>query len=614
MSGLAVSATDEFMRIASIPRRDPNELLRDTELHAAATRALRAANADGSRSFRPIQAAGLVSAARSVELGSPGAFLPIGVGEGKTDISFCLPLVLQATRAVLTVPGKLTTSKATKLGKTERDFRVLRAHWQELPFGQILSYERLGRAGGGKILEAYSPDLVVSDEAHSLRNREGAACARVVEHYVRSERAKGRRVLWVVLSGTMTGGSIIDMAHLAELSLGEARTFLPVDAYDLDMWRRAVDAEVEMGGRVDPGVLLDMPHETKGTKMQRARSAIQRRMHETEGVIASREHGIKASLRFDTLPDCDTVGEQRWYDLRKEWLLPNGEQCLDGFEYHRHAREYADGYWTEWDPPPPPEWRKRRKAWAKIAHGLVSERVVNTEVEAREYVRENDSDAAELLDAWLAIRDSYNPDDHRVARWLSDATLEACAAWASQRKSGIIWTQHVPFGERLERDFGIPYYREEGLNAEGEYIENASGIICASIQANFEGRNLQFKWSANLFPSPYGSAQRNEQNLGRTHRQLQPADVVTVEYRIGCLEHLNALKRARERAAAIEQLTKNPQKLCYGDWTRSIDELVRDYKSRPGSQWKPTIKDEDDQDEDKLFALLTEGLTEGSEA
>jgi hypothetical protein len=601
-----VPASDEFKRIASIPRRDPAELLSD-ELRLAASRALRRAGADGSRVFRPIQSGALVASARSVELGSPGSFLPIGVGQGKTDVTFCLPYVLQCTRGVLTVPGSLTTSKPTVQGKTERDFAKLREHWVEVPYGQIISYERLGRAGGDELLELYEPDLIVSDEAHALRNigdggARGASCARVVYDYVRARRKKGHRVLWVVLSGTVTGGSLKHYAHLAELTLGGERTFLPIDEYDLDFWRRAVDAEVEAGARVLPGALLDMPHEAKGTQMQRARTAIRRRMHDTEGVIASTETGVQASLRL--LPGPEVTGgvsEEQWYALRKDWRIPNGEQCLNAFEYHYRAREYALGYWTDWEPPPPPEWRKRRKAWAKEAHAAISARLCNTEVEARELLN------SEAWHAWNEIRGEYDPEKHRVTHWLSDATLETCAAWAKRvKRGGIIWTQHIPVGERLERDFGIPYYRDEGFSSAGTFIEDApEGVIVASIQANGTGKNLQHKFFQNLVVSPYGSAERNEQKIGRTHREGQPRDAVTVEFLIACIEHVNALRRAKEKAHAIEQLTKNPQRLAFGDWI--ID--LASYKNRPGSQWRSKIKDEDDDEEDSLFNLLTEGLT-----
>lgn len=592
---MQVAPSDDFRRIAAIPRRDPAELVRD-DVAEAVTRALRMPGS--ARVFFPIQAAAIVATCRSVELGSPGAFLPIGVGEGKTDITFVLPHVLNASRAILCVPGSLTTSKQGKEGKTERDFRALRAHWKERPYGQILSYQVLGRANGGERLLQYRPDLIVCDEAHMLRNAEGAAVARVIVSYIKAARQVGHRVLLVVLSGTMTGGKLEHLAHLQELALG-ARAFLPEDEYELDMWRRAVDAEVEAGGRVGPGCLLEFchPEDLKGTQLQRARRAIRRRMHETEGVIASTTRRVRASLRFGVGPTAGGgVPDDMWSSLRDGWRLPNGERCLDAFEVHRHAREYACGFWREWDPPPPKPWYMARKAWSKLVYAAVKSRACNTEVEARAYVEAvHDAGGVAARDAWLAIRGEYNPNDHSVARWVSTATLEACARWAEKhsKHGGIIWTQHIPFGERLERDYGIPYYREQGLRADGQYIEQGSGIVCASVQANATGRNLQAIWSDNLIASPFGSAEMNEQLAGRTHRVGTKADEVTVDFLIECREHVSALRRARERAAAIELLTDNPQKLVYGTWLPDVAEACA---QDDGARWRTGSDDDADDD------------------
>jgi hypothetical protein len=290
-------------------------------------------------------------------------------------------------------------------------------------------------------------------------------------------------------------------------------------------------------------------------------------------------------------------------------VLPNGEECLDGLEVHRHARELACGFYSVWDPPPPADWYQARKTWGKCVRKGIKARWCNTEVEARTaceswgtqrfQVKRDDLviiervDPVEARDAWFAIRDTFKPNP--VPVWLSTKTLETCAQWARKVKSGIIWTQHVPFGERLEADHGIPYYREKGLDRRGRYIEQASGVICASVAANGTGRNLQHQWSRNLIVSPFGSGERNEQLLGRTHRPGTVADVVEADMLIGCHEHVSALRRARVRAAAIEQLTDTPQKLCYADFLIALD----DYKDLDGARWESNTEDEDDAFDDE---------------
>jgi hypothetical protein len=590
-----ITRSDEFNRVVSLPRRDPASLLSD-DLRDAATRVLRLPDVVGCSGeiatptgpvcatcgcplrLKPEQAAALVTAARRQAAGGFGAFLPMGVGVGKTLVWFLLPTVLSAKRAVVLMPGGLLKAKLN------HEVPVLRRHWRETSV-TLLSYDRLGRAQGADLLELYKPDLVIGDECHALRNVELAACARVVAAY----RDKHRPFM-CMMSGTVTGGSLAHYAHLARWCLGEDGTFLPNDFIDLDAWCKAVDADVPAGTRAEPGPLLDMPHEKKGTQLARARDAIRRRMTETEGVFSTTDASVNCSLYLrDIKIESDAPMDLAFDGLRSDdLLLPNGEECWDALEVHAQARRLACGYFSYWDPPPPDAWYKARKAYAKLVRKAIAERLCNTEVEARAVLSDTDEYAA-----WFAVRDTYTPNP--VPGWVSTVTLEAAAAWGKANKSGIIWTQHVPFGERLEADYGIPYFRNEGFSRDGVYIEQARGVVCASIQANSTGRNLQKIWHRNAVVSPYGSAERWEQKLGRTHRDGTPFDYVSADCFIVCVEHVNALKRARDRARAIQQLTKNPQKLAYCDW--GID--LATYAKLPGSRWHSKVRAEADEDEEQ---------------
>jgi len=227
VSELSVTASQDFRRIVALPRRDPAELFTPA-FAAQVTKCVRSPG--GTMDLLPVQAAALVDAARC-----RGLFAPIGVGEGKTLICFLLPYVLEAKRPVLLLPGGLVK-------KTEREFRELRLHFREIPLS-ILSYEKLGRATGAHLLHEFKPDLLIDDECQALRN--DCSVRRVVEAY-----REQHHPIYCNLSGSMTAQSIVDCAHLAVWSLGELGTFLPNDPVDLDMWRRALDAEVE-AGRLD---------------------------------------------------------------------------------------------------------------------------------------------------------------------------------------------------------------------------------------------------------------------------------------------------------------------------------------------------------------------------
>lgn len=579
---MQVPANEELRRIAALPRRTAD---RGAELVEPVTRVLR--RVTGTMTMRPVQALALVEIAEQ-----RGGLLPMSVGSGKTVVTFLAGRVLGAERPVVIVPGGL-------LDKTRRDFSLLDDHWAVPKWPAIISYDRLGRAHGGDVLAELNPDLLICDECHALRNLDTAACARVVGEYCETKRP-----MFVGLSGTITGGSLRDYAHVQRWALRD-NAFLPSNYWDLDLWRRAVDAEVEAGARVAPGALLTMPHDEHGTKLARARSAVSRRMVETPGVVRTTESGVDSSLRVSVHDSPRVCTDEVWSRLR-DWQLPNGDDCLDGFEVHRHARELACGYYSVWDPAPPKEWYRARKMWARIVRRGIRDKRCNTEVEARgackswrEYHAQWQDPICGVVDetvspedacaAWLGVRESYVPTP--VPVWLDTATLESCAKWARRRKTGIIWTRHIPFGERLERDYGITYYREQGLNLRGKYIESATGVICASVDANATGRNLQTLTADNLIVSPFGAAEMLEQLIGRTHRPGQTADCVNVDMLVACGEHAKALVRAKRKAAAIQALTTNPQKILYADWAFDPSK----YLDAGDPRWASTIIDEEDE-------------------
>ena len=56
-----------------------------------------------------------------------------------------------------------------------------------------------------------------------------------------------------------------------------------------------------------------------------------------------------------------------------------------------------------------------------------------------------------------------------------------------------------------------------------------------------------------------------EQLIGRTHREGQEADQVTVDVLVGCLEHLTSWDKALEGAAAAVELQGQTQKILIAD-------------------------------------------------
>ena len=57
-----------------------------------------------------------------------------------------------------------------------------------------------------------------------------------------------------------------------------------------------------------------------------------------------------------------------------------------------------------------------------------------------------------------------------------------------------------------------------------------------------------------------------EQLVGRTHREGQEADEVSVDMVVACVEQWKGLRQAEADARYVEQTTGVQQKLLYADW------------------------------------------------
>ncbi len=127
---------------------------------------------------------------------------------------------------------------------------------------------------------------------------------------------------------------------------------------------------------------------------------------------------------------------------------------------------------------------------------------------------------------------------------------------------------------------GATYYGANGLSDAGESITlvKPGKAIIASVQANSTGRNLQM-FSTNLITSCPPSAQIVEQLIGRTHREGQEADTVSVDILLGCYEHFDSFERALDSARAAADTLGHEQKLLIGDI------LMPDISARTGPLW-----------------------------
>ena len=567
----SVRHTPELSRIAALPRRKADgsdlvgpltELLATPEGLAAGVR-LRAAQA---LALHDIGVYG-------------GAFCPLGVGEGKTLITLLAPYVLDAARPLLLLPANL-------IEKTERDRKRLERLWRIPTNIRLFSYEMLGRVQSAAELEVFKPDVILGDEIHKLKNRRAAVTRRVGRWM--HERPETR---FVALSGTVMSRSLTEFAHILRWCLkGDAP--VPRTVEETEEWAMALDEKVDALRRYEPGALLALASredlETLGTPpVVAARRGFQKRLVETPGVVATTNDGehIGASIYIKAITyRMQAVTSEHLEKLRREYLTPD-DWDVTPVDVWRHARELALGFHGVWDPRPPLEWREARRNWFSFVREVLSRSRTLDSPEHVAMACDAGTLPSEALSAWRAIKDTFIPN--AVPRWHDDSALGVCREWmggAGAPRPGIVWVEHVPFGERLSELTGAPYFGEGGFDASGAFIDDADPKrpIIASIKANREGRNLQEKWSRNLVTSPPEGAGVWQQLIGRTHRPGQIADEVVFDVFLGCAEHARAMAKALLAATAVRDTTGAPAKLLVADFDWPSDDAIATYT---GPRW-----------------------------
>lgn len=575
-----VNPSAELARVASLPRRTWTE---ESALALSARLTPLVKTPQGTMTLNAVQAQALY------EIGTyGGGFLPLAVGSGKTAISLLSPLVLRSERALLLVPAAIKD-------KTRREAEHYAEHFK-IPLRQIRieSYELLGRVQAADLLATYAPDCIVLDEAHRAKNAKAAVTKRLMRYV-----AANPHVRVVAMSGTITKRSLKDYAHLCNWCL-PSHSPLPRQWHVLEEWANALDEKVKPMNRMEPGALMSLVEpgdylnadgeESRDAlgmvdDLAVARRAFRRRLVETPCVVATTGSWSGCSLYVTghTVHHFSQEIEAAFASTRN-MTLPDGQPLADGFAVWRHLRELALGFYYRWDPWPPAEWVERRRRWASYCREVLRDNRQgwDSELQVAQACYHGHIDAT-LWRHWKEIEPTFEPNT--VPVWLDDTALKFAEAWIEHHggrkgKGGIVWVEHIAFGEALAARTGLPYYAKDGRDAGGTYIEQASGPIIASVASNSTGRNLQYQWSRNLVMSPPPGGLVWEQLLGRTHRQGQDADEVTCDVFLGCVEHVEAVDRALNDCQYIQDSTGQKQKLLYSDLTMPDAESIKRIPSR----------------------------------
>ena len=498
----------------------------------------------------------------------PGVLGHIAVGGGKGLLSMLLPSAMKAKKPVLLLPPKLVET-------FHREYRKFRPHFRLCENLKVIPYSMLSVASGADLLVAFSPDLIILDEAHELKRPEAARTKRFLRY---CRQFPATRV--VPMSGTLTKRGLLDYAHLAELSLREGSP-LPQVAADLLAWANVVDADGVPRADDYWSMLELLPAGWQGLEDEErrsvARSAFRERLRATVGVVCTSGGSAENALTFTPLPFEEPGGiREARLALEQDWVRPDGEELESPLAVYRVQSQLSSGFFYLWDWPDgvvDTEWMEARGRWHRAVRSILKRDLAEFDSPlrvARGIVsgRLDDKEARSAYEGWVEQRHKLKPPTKTV--WLDSFLIEQAVAWAiallEKKQEGILWYEHAAVGEALAQA-GLRVY------GAGEDLDTATSppVFAAAIRVHGTGKNLQ-RYAKNFVLNWPGDGATCEQLVGRTHRQGQEADEVEVFYPEHTPQAREAVRRALRDARYIEDTQGTQQKLCRGTWTSPVSD------------------------------------------
>lgn len=532
----------------------------------------------GSEVARPLQAAAVHEGR---QLG--GAFIFGRAGIGKTWVAGVLPVLLAQQgyrRPLILTAGKMCKrTREHPHGETGKEFARMRQHWRIVEFFELKSYTFLTRAENATWLEQWRPDVIICDEAHALRRLADASVPKRIKRYLDANPA----VRVFAMSGTFHKSKLLDYAHILNWCLRD-QSPLPDDPAELEAWSKAIDEGDAIGIRHI--AKYGCPTES----WDAAKAWYANRLRRTPGVIISDDAFTGSRLRIDVVnvnPQCepefealrDRLERPDGYALTPDRKHDDGESgsalAVAGTVW-QVARQLALGFYYTFDPQPPAEWLRARKAWARFVRAMIEQQLADTELQVWQACEQGSRRVPEF-ETWRAIRDTFRPTT--VARWVNDRALRFAQWWGSQAP-GLIWCEHEAVRLRLSELTGWRHYGPGGLDPAGRHVSDAKsahGSIILSRQANFEGRNLQYEWHRNCALGIPNANLIFEQEVARSHRDGQRSPEVTFTVYAGCIETQGSLMNILREAKHSYETTTLAQ--------RVLDARIEVYGDVPADCW-----------------------------
>lgn len=557
ISASGVQRSHEFDRISKLPRRDWEKWPELTDFTARLDEWLRCESSARTHKLLPQQAIALKELAET-----KGGFVGIPPGEGKAFISLLGPSVLPVKRPLLLVPADVYDQTVNDV------LPIVKANWRVHPGLTIRKYSELSLAKNEHMLDELAPDFIAADEGHALKNyRQGRG--KRVKRYM----DENPLTIFMPLTATPNNRSLMEWALLCRWALKPDMAPVPGDWRELRMWADALDHILkDESQRKPPGVIA-----TWCVGEETPAAAYGRRVRETPGMVMMAGAEVGASVWYGTrAPAVPKEIDRALQHVRDTWTTPTGEELLEAATVAGVKKALSLGFFYRLDPAPPAEWRNARSAWAKYVRKRISasRSKVDTELqvlnEARAAVRAGEK-IPEVV-AWDAVRDLYDPDDHKQVIWLSDFAVDDASAWlAESEEPGLVWTDLVAFGERLQLKHGVRYF---GAGSSDDLRVAKAQNCVLSLDSHHKGKNLQDRWARNLLATPSGSGAEWEQFTGRTHRRGQVAERVTVEAYAHVEELRSAIRMAHASAQALQAQWGQKYRLVYGDKSKEFLEVL----------------------------------------
>lgn len=571
-----------------------------------------------------------------------GTFAQLEVGGGKTLI--CLRIVGIATeqglnRICLFVPSQvyaqlvhhdigwarqrvpLGCSFFHMGGKSLQQRRVLaggrRGCW-------VIPYSLLSARDSSEILEAISPELMIFDEAHNLKNRTSARTKRVLHYW------KDKRPACVFTSGTMTAKSLRDYAHLLTMSLG-AGAPVPVEAEVVGEWAATLDSEQSADPnsgwskgerKTSAGALRPLinwsnkhfPATVLGHDVPGFRMAFQNRLMTTPGVICAPAEALGTSLvianrRASLMAHEGGALLQQLTDrLVNEWVTPGGDELEHAMLVWGWRNQLSSGIYYDQVWPDAGQLAEKQRISVDAAAALIEASVVHHKAlqgyhkVLRHWFSHTQHrpglDTPMLVGKHLSVHGaeglgSLGPDLYTAWREAKDLDFEGrverlsvpvrvcpykiaeAIAWAKEGNDGIVWFHHNELGQWAKELFeaaGVPIAycpagrpHDEFLTGDGSEQRTAGKILLCSMKAHGTGKNLQYKANQFFLQLPVSELDM-EQNIGRTHRTGQTADEVEVATVISNDFDEMALAAILNDALYVRETLSSPRKVLIATW------------------------------------------------